>query len=118
MDTKLPDAVIAEIEADAVRMAGISSAALGYWIESYDIHPDYDTPALRDVARLYAKYERLHKAIRAAMHEIGIPQPGYPANIVNAFDHLHRAFYADIECILGPDDYRPTPHCDNSVKGK
>jgi hypothetical protein len=25
------------------------------------IHPDYDTVPLRDVARLYAKYEALHK---------------------------------------------------------
>jgi hypothetical protein len=48
--------VLQEIEQYRMQMAGISTAALGYWKEDDGIHPDYDTPALRDVAKLYAKY--------------------------------------------------------------
>ena len=35
-----------------------------HWLleEGDSIHPDYDTVALRDVARLYAKYDALYKA--------------------------------------------------------
>lgn len=91
------------------QLAGISTAAIGYWKAGDDIHPDNDSVALRDVANLYAKYDRQSKAIRAAMNELGVPQPGTPAPVQNAYDHLHRDFYAEIECILGPDDYRPAP---------
>ena len=49
-----------EIEQYRMQMAGISTAALGYWKEGDSIHPDYDTPALRDVAKLYADYAKLH----------------------------------------------------------
>ena len=45
-----------------MQLAGISTAALGYWKEGDSIHPDYDTPALRDVAKLYAKIIKLHQA--------------------------------------------------------
>ena len=91
------------------QMAGISTAALGYWKEGDSIHADYDTLALRDVAKLYMKYERAHEAMRAAMDEIGVPQAGCPTPVQSAFDHLHRAFYADIECIIGQNEYRPAP---------
>jgi hypothetical protein len=49
-----------------LQMAGISTAAIGYWKEGDGIHPDYDTPALRDVAKLYAKYDELYKAQNAS----------------------------------------------------
>jgi len=39
-----------------LRLAGISTAAIGYWKEGDSIHPDFDTVALRDVAKLYQKY--------------------------------------------------------------
>ena len=45
-----------------MQMAAICTAAIGYWKEGDDIHPDYDTLALRDVAKLYAKYDVLYKA--------------------------------------------------------
>jgi hypothetical protein len=51
-----------DIEQYRMQMAGISTAALGYWKESDTICPDYDTLALRDVAKLYAKYDELYKA--------------------------------------------------------
>lgn len=51
-----------EIEQYRVQMAGICTAAIGYWKEADGIHPDYDTPALRDVARLYAKFDALYKS--------------------------------------------------------
>ncbi len=54
-------AVLTDIEQYRMQMAGICTAALGYWSEGDDIHPDYDTPALRDVARLYVKYDQLFK---------------------------------------------------------
>ena len=53
-----------EIEQYRLQMAGISTAAIGYWKESDGIHPDYDTIALRDVAKLYAKYDELYRAQR------------------------------------------------------
>lgn len=51
-----------DVEQYRMQMAGISTAAIGYWKEGDPIHPDYDTPALRDVAKLYAKYAALYKA--------------------------------------------------------
>lgn len=51
-----------DVEQYRMQMAGISTAAMGYWKEGDSIHPDYDTPALRDVAKLYAKYDALYKA--------------------------------------------------------
>lgn len=51
-----------DVEQYRLQMAGISTAALGYWKEGDGINPEYDTVPLRDVARLYAKYEALHKA--------------------------------------------------------
>jgi hypothetical protein len=53
------DAALEGSEQYRVQMAGISSAALGYWKEGDSIAPEFDTPALRDVAKLYAKYEAL-----------------------------------------------------------
>lgn len=46
-------------ERERMRLAGISTAALGYWKEGDSIHADYDTVAIRDVAKLYAKYNEL-----------------------------------------------------------
>lgn len=54
--------VLQDIEQYRMQMASISAAAIGYWKEDNGIHPDYDTPALRDVAMLYAKYDALYKA--------------------------------------------------------
>lgn len=54
------------IEQYRLQMAGISTAAFGYWKEGDDIHPDYDTVALRDVAKLYAKYDELFKLRQGA----------------------------------------------------
>lgn len=58
----LPKPVLQDIEQYRLQMAGISTAAIGYWKEGDNIHPDYDTLALRDVAKLYAKYDALYKA--------------------------------------------------------
>lgn len=54
--------VLQDIEQYRTQMAGISTAAIGYWKEGDGIHPDYDTLALRDVAKLYEKYDELYKA--------------------------------------------------------
>jgi hypothetical protein len=58
-------AKLEDIEQYRMQMAGISTAAIGYWKEGDSIHPDYDTIALRDVARLYVKYDELYKALNA-----------------------------------------------------
>lgn len=52
--TKLED-----IEQYRLQMAAIGTTAFGYWKESDGIKPEYDTVPLRDVAKLYAKYEAL-----------------------------------------------------------
>lgn len=48
-------------ERHRMQMAAICTAAIGYWKEGDNIHPDYDTLALRDVAKMYAKYDVLYK---------------------------------------------------------
>jgi hypothetical protein len=53
--------VLQNIEQYRIQMAGISTAAFGYWEESDEINPSYDTVALRDVAKLYSKYDGLFK---------------------------------------------------------
>lgn len=58
-----------DIEQYRMQMAGISTAAFGYWKPEDGIHPDYDTVALRDVAALYAKYDALFKAAQPAQPE-------------------------------------------------
>jgi hypothetical protein len=58
--------VLQEIEQYRMQMAGISAAALGYWKDNDGINPDYDTLALRDVAKLYAKYDALYTAAQPA----------------------------------------------------
>ena len=63
--------VLQDIEQYRMQMAGISTAALGYWKDGDGIHPDYDTVELRDVAKLYAKYDALYKARWAAQPEQG-----------------------------------------------
>lgn len=45
-----------QVELYRLQLAGIMSAAIGYWNEGDRIQPDYDTVALRDVAKLYDKY--------------------------------------------------------------
>lgn len=50
-----------DIEQYRLQMAGISTAAIGYWKEGDSIAPDYDTVALRDVAKLYQKYDELFR---------------------------------------------------------
>lgn len=54
--------VLQDIEQYRLQMAGICYAALGYWEEDDGIHPDYDTLAFRDVAKLYAKYDALYNS--------------------------------------------------------
>jgi len=80
MNTKQPEAMAVQpqqepvnletIEQYRMQMAGISTAAFGYWKEGDGIHPDYDTVALRDVAKLYAKYDEFYKQVHAPQ-----PQP-------------------------------------------
>ena len=54
--------MLENIEQYRMQMAAISTAAIGYWKESDGILPDYDTLALRDVAKLYEKYAKLYTA--------------------------------------------------------
>jgi len=64
LEQPVQEPVLQEIEQYRMQMAGISRAAFGYWKEGDGIYPDYDTVALRDVAKLYAKYDELYKASR------------------------------------------------------
>jgi hypothetical protein len=81
--------VLHEIEQYRMQMAGISTAALGYWKEGDSIHPDYDTTALRDVAKLYAKYAALHAAAQPAVPEGWKLVPEDPTNaMLRAVDRV------------------------------
>lgn len=44
-----------------LQMAGICTAAIGYWKIDDSIHPEYKTQALTDVANLYSKYDNQFK---------------------------------------------------------
>ena len=70
MEPAQQEPVLQDIEQYRLQMAGISTAAIGYWKESDGIHPDYDTIALRDVAKLYAKYDELYRAQRNPLTDI------------------------------------------------
>lgn len=53
---------IAELkEKHIMQLAGISTASIGYFKDGDEIHPDYDTVALRDVTSLYDKYHDTFK---------------------------------------------------------
>ena len=58
----LKEPVLQDSEQYRMQMAAICTAAIGYWTEYDSIGSDYDTVALRDVAKLYAKYDALYKA--------------------------------------------------------
>ena len=84
--------VLQEIEQYRLQMAGISTAAIGYWKEGDGIHPDYDTPALRDVAKLYAKYDALYTAAQRQWVELTgdeivnmLPDDDTPMSLGEAF---------------------------------
>ena len=63
--------VLEDIEQYRMQMAAICTAAIGYWTKYDSISPDYDTVALRDVAKLYAKYDALYKAQQGAVaHDV------------------------------------------------
>jgi hypothetical protein len=62
MREALENPVLEDIEQYRLQMAGICTAAIGYWKEGDNINPDYNTLALRDVAKLYAKYDELYRA--------------------------------------------------------
>ena len=64
--TKIADEICEIIR---LQMAGISTAAIGYWKEGEGIHPDYDTIALHDVAKLYEKYDRLYQQQNVKMEK-------------------------------------------------
>jgi hypothetical protein len=52
------------------RMAGISTAALGYCREWDNVAPVYVTPALLDVMKLYSSYESRSKALDQTSEEV------------------------------------------------
>ena len=62
-------------EIERMRLAGISTAALGYWKVGDTIHPDYETVALHDVAALYEKYRVLYEAHPPTNKESVEPAP-------------------------------------------
>lgn len=62
MRESLENPVLEDIEQYRLQMAGICTAAIGYWKDGDKIDPDYNTLALRDVAKLYSKYDALYKA--------------------------------------------------------
>jgi len=82
------------IEQYRMQMASISTAASGYWKEGDSIHPDYDTLALRDVAKLYAKYDELFRAAAA-------PSPA--AGPLGIFEQ--RALMENPACLLALADH-------------
>ena len=90
--------VLQEIEQYRLQMAGISTAAIGYWKEGDGIHPDYDTPALRDVAKLYAKYDALYTAAQPA--PVQEPVAAMQADLAWAVGELEELDDATVQVVL------------------
>lgn len=55
--------VLEDNEQYRMQMAGISCASMGGWKEGDEIHPDYATNSLNDVAALYKKYDAKYKLV-------------------------------------------------------
>ena len=98
LQAALAKPVLQDIEQYRMQIAGICTAAIGYWKNGDGIHPDYDTLALRDVAKLYAKYDELYKA-----------QPVHHAVIAGAlFDFMAWLTTRDERLVLsGADEAGP-----------
>jgi hypothetical protein len=65
--THPPVADVQELERNEqyqMQMTAITTASLGYWKEGDAISPEYDTVALRDVAKLYGRYEAARADVR------------------------------------------------------
>ena len=94
-----------DIEQYRLQMAGISTAALGYWKEGDDIHPDYDTPAIRDVAKLYAKYAALFEAAHKPASSIAASEkPQGDTKNANSGPRRPKPTIAELEWILAAPD--------------
>jgi len=66
-------------ERRVMQLSAIISAAFGYWKEGDAIHPDYDSTALRDVAKLYAKYDNLYRTAQPEVAQnTGSSEPAPP----------------------------------------
>ena len=72
----MQEAPLQDSEQYRMQIAGICTAAIGYWKEGDSIHPDYDTIALRDVAKLYAKYDALFKAATELLERCDVADGG------------------------------------------
>lgn len=71
-------------------LGGISTLALGYCLDE-PFSKDLARPALYDTHTLALKHRALRQGIEAALNELGIPQPGYPAPVSNAVKLLQDA---------------------------
>lgn len=78
-------------ERETMLLAGISTAAFGYWKEGDWIHPDYDTQALRDVAGLYAKYDKLYKELQSISSQPVPVEPECVKVMRDEFSQTHSA---------------------------
>jgi hypothetical protein len=54
-----------------------------------------DEAALEGAFRLPTVEDQLRQAIQAALNEVGVPGPGYPAPVANAVTILQRALAID-----------------------
>ena len=94
--------VLQDIEQYRMQIAGICTAAIGYWKEGDSIHPDYDTLALRDVAKLYAKYDELYTSPpqRQPLTDEEIEEVAERMEATDAADSFWREFARAIEAKL------------------
>ena len=74
-----------------VQLAGCLTAADG-WINPPAKQGDYGwSVAYEQTLQLRLKYDRLRKAVRGALNELGVARPGYPEPVANAVDMLNGA---------------------------
>lgn len=64
-------------EKHRMQLAAISTAAHGYWKEGDSIHSDYDSVALRDVAKLYVSHAQIQSGPVDEKFEYSIQNPAY-----------------------------------------
>ena len=73
---------------DALRSNGMGEVVNHYGWSRSNAEVYFDRDARVALPELLDEVERLRKSIRAACDELGVPGPGHPAPVVNAFNIL------------------------------
>jgi hypothetical protein len=98
------------IRTQAYRDFKAKIAELERWCKLWEYGDPHDTPG--------KKITRLEAALRGIMNELGVPQPGYPANVDNAYEIAQAALAGENPLNCKPGEIRYIPDADRGGKPK